>query len=105
MKNKLINILLMATSAINFGSVLKAQDNPWGLVYENAITENTPGKVNIHPVTYNLDSIEIAANVYTPADYNPQEKQYPAIIIAHPNGGTKEQVAGLFAQRMAEKGY
>ena len=59
----------MATSAINFGSVLKAQDNPWGLVYENAITENTPGKVNIHPVTYNLDGIEIAANVYTPADY------------------------------------
>ena len=25
--------------------------------------------------------------------------------MAHPNGGTKEQVAGLFAQRMAEKGY
>ena len=40
----------MATSAINFGPVLKAQDNPWGLVYENAITENVPGKVNIHPV-------------------------------------------------------
>lgn len=25
--------------------------------------------------------------------------------MAHPNGGTKEQVAGLFAQRMAEQGY
>lgn len=95
----------MAASAISFGTVLHAQDNPWGLVYEEAITENTPGKVNIHPVKYDLDGIEVAANVYTPAGYNPDEKEYPAIIVAHPNGGTKEQVAGLFAQRMAERGY
>lgn len=61
----------MATSAINFGTVLHAQDNPWGLVYEQAISENVPGKVNIHPVKYNLDGIEIAANVYTPEGYNP----------------------------------
>lgn len=95
----------MATSALNFSPVLCAQDNPWGLVYEKAITENIPGKVNIHPVHYNLDGIDVVANVYTPAGYNPQERQYPAIVIAHPNGGTKEQVAGLFAQRLAEKGY
>lgn len=94
----------MAT-ALNFGPVLSAAENPWGLVYENAITENLPGQVNIHPVTYDLDGIKVAANVYTPAGYNPAEKQYPAIIVAHPNGGVKEQVAGLFAQRMAEKGY
>lgn len=90
---------------MNFGPVLSAAENPWGLVYENAITENLPGQVNIHPVTYDLDGIKVAANVYTPAGYNPAEKQYPAIIVAHPNGGVKEQVAGLFAQRMAEKGY
>lgn len=98
----------MATAtatALNFGPVLSAAENPWGLVYENAITENLPGQVNIHPVTYDLDGIKVAANVYTPAGYNPAEKQYPAIIVAHPNGGVKEQVAGLFAQRMAEKGY
>ncbi|MCM1312128.1 MAG: alpha/beta hydrolase [Bacteroides sp.] len=102
---KLKTILITAVSAIYFGTALHAQNNPWGLVYEQAITENVPGKVNITPVKYNLDGIEIAANVYTPAGYNPLEKQYPAIIVAHPNGGTKEQVAGLFAQRMAEKGY
>lgn len=27
------------------------------------------------------------------------------MVIAHPNGGVKEQVAGLYAQRLAEQGY
>ena len=79
-------------------------DNPWGLVYAGAITENIPGKVNIHPITYDLGGLKIAANVYTPAGYDPS-KSYPALVVAHPNGGVKEQVAGLYSQRMAEKGY
>jgi fermentation-respiration switch protein FrsA (DUF1100 family) len=73
-------------------------------VYEGAITENVKGKVNIHPVTYKLNGIDIAANVYTPADYS-ASKKYPAVVVAHPNGGTKEQTAGLYAQRLAEAGY
>src|SRR5690606_26343933 len=62
------------------------------------------GKVHIHPVQYILNAIEIAANVYTPADYDPSKK-YPAVAVAHPNGGVKEQTAGLYAQRLAEAGY
>lgn len=79
-------------------------DNPFGLVYQDAISENLPGKVNIHPVTYKLNGLEIAANVYTPANFDPA-KNYPAVVVAHPNGGVKEQVAGLYAQRLAESGY
>ena len=77
---------------------------PYGLVYDNAITENVVGKVNIHPVSYTVDGIRVAANVYTPSGYDPK-KSYPAIVVAHPNGGVKEQVAGLFAEKLAGMGY
>lgn len=78
--------------------------NPFTLVYQGAIVENIKGKVNIHPVIYRLNGIDIAANVYTPANYD-ESKKYPAIVVAHPNGGVKEQAAGLYAQRLAESGY
>ncbi|MBD9513715.1 alpha/beta hydrolase [Pseudomonas sp. PDM22] len=78
--------------------------NPFTLVYDGAITANQPGKVNIHPVTFTLNGLSISANVYTPANYD-STKHYPAVVVAHPNGGVKEQVAGLYAQRLAEQGY
>ena len=78
--------------------------NAFGLVYEDAISENMPGEVNIHRVTYQVDGIDVVANVYTPAGYDPA-KGYAAVVVAHPNGGSKDQVAGLYAQKLAEAGF
>lgn len=78
--------------------------NQFGLVYEDALTENADGAVNIHAIQYPLRDITVAANVYTPAGYD-ANKSYAAVVVAHPNGGVKEQVAGLYAQKLAENGY
>lgn len=78
--------------------------NPFGLVYKGAITENKNGEVNIKPVSYKIRENKIVANIYTPANFD-SNKKYPAIVVAHPNGGVKEQVAGLYAQRLAKLGY
>lgn len=101
MKNFMI---VMFTTISIISSAQTKPGNPFGLVYRDAINENVSGKVNIHPVTYQLNGISIVANVYTPANYDPSKK-YPTVVVAHPNGGVKEQVAGLYAQRLAESGY
>ncbi|MFJ7793867.1 alpha/beta hydrolase [Pseudomonas sp. NPDC096950] len=80
------------------------KQNPFTLTYGGALVKNEPGKVNLHSVTYKLNGLDIAANVYTPANYD-AAKKYPTIVVAHPNGGVKEQVAGLYAQRLAGQGY
>lgn len=78
--------------------------NAFGLVYDGAIEKNEDGKINIRPVKYDLRGLKIAANVYVPAGFD-ENGSYPAVVVAHPNGGVKEQVAGLYAQRLAELGY
>lgn len=94
----LSGVLMMTNTA------MATNENPWGLVYEDAITQNIAGQVNIKPVTYKQNGIDIAANVYLPANFD-ENKNYPAVVVAHPNGGVKEQVAGLYAQKLAEQGY
>lgn len=107
MKSKFIKAAAVGAIISTLSGVTMAADykqNPFALAYDGAIVENVKGRVNIHPVNYTLNGLNIAANVYTPADYD-FRKKYPAIVVAHPNGGVKEQVAGLYAQRLAEQGY
>lgn len=53
--------------------------------------------------TLNGTGVTIAAVIHQPADFD-ANKQYPAIVVAHPGGGVKEQASGLYAKKLAEQG-
>ena len=55
-------------------------------------------------VSFNNNGIRMAGNLYLPPNHNGARK-YPAIVVAHPWGGVKEQTAGLYAQQLARKGF
>ena len=94
--------MLMAASIID--AMAQEKLNPWGLVYDGALTENVVGEVQLYPVSYEVGGLRVSANVYTPKGYT-KDGSYAAIVVSHPNGGVKEQVSGLFAQKLADAGY
>jgi hypothetical protein len=46
----------------------------------------------------------MAGILFTPPNMD-KTKKYPALAVAHPFGGVKEQTSGNYARKMAEKGY
>lgn len=48
--------------------------------------------------------IAVAGALHTPSDFDPK-RRYAAIITVSPAGGTKEQTAGLYARKLAERGF
>lgn len=101
MSMSLFSAFVFSLASAEAGNI---KNNPFGLVYDGAITQNEPGEINIHKVKYENKGFTLVANVYTPRKYDTKNK-YKAIVVAHPNGGVKEQVAGLYAQHLANLGY
>ncbi|MFT4066336.1 alpha/beta hydrolase [Paraburkholderia sp.] len=55
-------------------------------------------------VKFRYGSIEMAANLHLPAGFD-EKKAYPAIVVAHPAGGVKEQTSGVYAGKLAAEGF
>ena len=51
----------------------------------------------------NGQGITLSAVIHFPAGFDENGK-HPAVVVAHPGGGVKEQVAGLYARKLAERG-
>ncbi len=55
-------------------------------------------------VTFKSEGLNLVGNIYLPEDYL-AEKKYPAIIVSGSWTTVKEQMAGLYAKKLAEKGF
>ncbi|GAA1307605.1 hypothetical protein Psi02_45760 [Planotetraspora silvatica] len=54
-------------------------------------------------VTFDSAGIALAGHLYVPD--GPAQGPRPAIVVGHPGSGVKEQAAGLYARRLAERGF
>ena len=54
-------------------------------------------------VTFDSAGITLAGHVYLPDDAAGGPR--PGIVVGHPGSGVKEQAAGLYARRLAERGF
>ncbi|MGQ7102644.1 alpha/beta hydrolase, partial [Escherichia sp. SP-MK] len=52
----------------------------------------------------NNPTISLSAVIYFPPKFD-ETRQYQAIVVSHPGGGVKEQTAGTYAKKLAEKGF
>lgn len=73
-------------------------DNQWDKVFEKS------DKVSVKKVSFkNRYGIELVGDLYEPIEKGADKR--PAIVISGPFGAVKEQSSGLYAQKLAEKGF
>ena len=65
---------------------------------------NEDRTVSRRPVTFRNGQVDMAGVIFEPADLTPSQT-YPAIVVVHPGGGSKDQTASLYAWRLAQRGY
>lgn len=89
--------LFISTSNI-IGADMTISNNTWDKVFAKS------DKVDVKKINFkNRYGITLTGDLYTPK--NKTTEKLPAIAVAGPFGAVKEQVAGLYAQTMAERGF
>ncbi len=84
-------------NAANSKSSIKNEEK-WDKIFKKS------DKVGIKKVSFkNRYGIKLVGELYTPKNIG--KEKLPAIAVSGPFGAVKEQVSGLYAQTMAEKGY
>lgn len=78
--------------------------NP-NMIYAGQVLEVTASQeVNVEKVTFMSEGKELVGNLYLPSDYRPGQKR-TAILVTGSWTTVKEQMAGLYAQKLAEQGF
>lgn len=73
-------------------------NNDWDKTFQKS------DKVDVKKVTFkNRYGITLVGDLYTPK--NNSAEKLPAIAVSGPFGAVKEQVSGLYAQNLAERGF
>lgn len=55
-------------------------------------------------ISFRNRTIDVVGNLHVPDGFD-EAASYPAIVIATPGSSVKEQIGGIYARRLAEKGF
>ena len=58
----------------------------------------------VQKVNFKNHDINMVGNLYFPPNFD-KDRKYSAIVVSHPWGGVKEQTSGLYAKKLAERGF
>lgn len=61
-------------------------------------------EVQTRKVSFDNEGVALIGTLYLPADYRPGEKR-PGVLVTGAWTSVKEQMSGLYAREMAERGY
>ncbi|MBB3165155.1 alpha/beta hydrolase [Rhizobium laguerreae] len=60
--------------------------------------------IETRPVSFQNEGVTLAGTLYLPVDYKPGEKR-PGVLVTGAWTSIKEQMSGLYAEEMAERGF
>ena len=61
-------------------------------------------KAGVNSVTFESEGVSLKGNLYLPTDFNPSVR-YPGVVVTGSWTTVKEQMAGLYAERLAAHGF
>ncbi|WP_425075278.1 alpha/beta hydrolase [Psychroserpens sp. S379A] len=92
----------LAIALAAFMVVTSCKDTTKNKTHNTIKTEKTTQKT-MEKVTFKSDGLNLVGHLYYPANYV-EGHTYPAVIVSGSWTTVKEQMAGLYAQKLAEKG-
>jgi len=95
MKN-IIGLILIAALTVACNQTQKKEQNS-----KESLKSNT---MQIQKVTFNSEGANLVGNLYLPPNFD-ESKKYPAIVVSGSWTTVKEQMAGLYAEKLANEGF
>lgn len=74
------------------------------MIDNTEVAYGTPYQAGINRVTFQSEGTELVGNLYLPANYQPGDK-LATVIVSGSWTAVKEQMAGGYAEKLAEQGF
>ena len=100
-KRTIVNLLILVAIACQANDKTTQTSNP--METETVVKKEklNPGK---NKITFKSEGVELVGDLYIPGDYK-EGKTYPALIVGGSWTTVKEQMAGLYAEKLANEGF